>query len=179
MAAVKMFCNKALLIEGGEIKMVGSPEKIANQYTLDNFSAEKTPDQPANLNPSVKNLAVSVRKSILDKTDKLIFTVTYALNEAIPVDLGISIISRDISVIEQNTQALALPHTVGEDHSVTYTLPLEQLNPGRYSIGAVIFEKEHFKPIGFIVDYPNFVIKEGEKMVGGILSLQGKWGEVS
>lgn len=36
MGAVKKYCNKAVLIENGLVKAIGSPENVANQYSFDN-----------------------------------------------------------------------------------------------------------------------------------------------
>lgn len=36
MAAVKKYCNKAVLIDDGLIKAIGEPFDVANQYSLDN-----------------------------------------------------------------------------------------------------------------------------------------------
>ena len=41
MSAVRRFCNRAILIEDGKIKASGSPDEVANQYTLDNLSTDK------------------------------------------------------------------------------------------------------------------------------------------
>ena len=41
MNAVKKYCNKAVLIEDGLIKVVGAPDDVANQYSLDNASQKK------------------------------------------------------------------------------------------------------------------------------------------
>ena len=32
MSAVKKYCNKAVLIEHGLVKVVGDPDEVANQY---------------------------------------------------------------------------------------------------------------------------------------------------
>ena len=41
MNAVKKYCNKAVLIENGLVKVVGNPDDVANQYSLDNASDTK------------------------------------------------------------------------------------------------------------------------------------------
>lgn len=38
MNAVKKYCNKAVLIEDGLIKVSGNVDKVANQYSLDNLN---------------------------------------------------------------------------------------------------------------------------------------------
>ncbi|MDT2756586.1 ABC transporter ATP-binding protein [Enterococcus asini] len=36
MDAVRKYCNRAMLIDKGEVKVIGSPDEVANQYSLDN-----------------------------------------------------------------------------------------------------------------------------------------------
>lgn len=41
MSAVKKYCNKAVLIEHGLVKVVGDPDEVANQYSFDNAAGQK------------------------------------------------------------------------------------------------------------------------------------------
>ncbi|WP_146622496.1 ABC transporter ATP-binding protein [Enterococcus florum] len=36
MEAVRKYCNRAMMIDKGEIKVIGTPDEVANQYSLDN-----------------------------------------------------------------------------------------------------------------------------------------------
>ncbi|WP_265458387.1 ABC transporter ATP-binding protein [Enterococcus sp. HY326] len=38
MNAVRKYCNRAVLIDRGEIKVIGTPDDVANQYSLDNVN---------------------------------------------------------------------------------------------------------------------------------------------
>ena len=40
MNAVKKYCNKAVLIENGLVKVVGDPDEVANQYSYDNAASQ-------------------------------------------------------------------------------------------------------------------------------------------
>jgi len=40
MDSVRRFCNRAILLENGKVKQVGSAEDIASQYTLDNIAGD-------------------------------------------------------------------------------------------------------------------------------------------
>ena len=39
---VNRYCDRAMLIGDGKVKLIGKPEDVANQYTLENLNAEKT-----------------------------------------------------------------------------------------------------------------------------------------
>jgi len=179
MESVEQFCNKAVLIEDGVVKTFGSPDEVAKQYTLDNLNAEANTNKAVTqtLNPEVKSLKVKLRsETIVEPNARLEFDVEYALHEAIQVDLGISILHQNLSVIEHNTQKLKLDYTVGKKHTLRYSLPLENLNHGRYEITAAIFEKSEFKLIGFTPKPITFVIDNiHNQPAGGVLAKTGEW----
>lgn len=183
MESVKRFCTKALLITDGKIKSVGSPEEIANQYTLDMLNAEKkaggvSKDDGSNkkLSKQVKNLKITPKSPLaLSSEDYFIFDITYELVEDLPVDLGISVLYRGVSLVEHNTRELKIGHNKHTEHTLTYKLPLEMLNPGRYDVSAAIFEKKTFKLIGFDSGTCSFLVNENGKDVGGVLAQRGQW----
>lgn len=182
MESVERFCNKAVLIEDGLVKVLGSPDEIAKQYTLDNLNAEakevKGSSTPGlTLNHEIKSLEIKLQSNkILSSKANLEFDIEYILNEDIEVDLGISILYQNVSVIEHNTKELRLNYGVGKKHTLRYSFPLESLNPGRYDITAAIFEKAEFKLIGFTPKPTSFIINNTNDIaVGGILSKTGTW----
>lgn len=177
MSSVERFCTKALLIEYGDLKSAGSPQEIARQYTLDNLNSKKrtgTVSARDNLSEQVESLEVKLlSKQTLGQGDNLEFEISYRLNEDVEVDLGISVLYQNQSLIEHNTKALKLNHATGVEHKLTYKYPLGDLNPGVYDVTAAIFEKKGFKLIGFNTDSCSFMI-EGEKR-GGVLAKRGSW----
>lgn len=56
MAAVKKYCNKAVLIENGLVKAYGDPFDVSDQYSLDNIEAPKV--QPENANEMIVSKTV-------------------------------------------------------------------------------------------------------------------------
>ena len=42
MESVRKYCNKALMIDKGEVKIIGTPDDVANQYSLDNVTQTGT-----------------------------------------------------------------------------------------------------------------------------------------
>lgn len=182
MSSVERFCTRALLIENGVIKSVGNPSGIAKQYTLDNLNAEKKSDKTGSedgeanneLSHQVKSLDIKLlSKQSLSQNDTLQFEVAYQLKKGIEVDLGISVIYQNQSVIEHNTNELKLNYALNKRHKLTYSYPLAALNPGRYDVSVAIFEKKEFKLIGFNTDSCSFII-EGKKR-GGLLAKRGEW----
>lgn len=181
MSSVERFCTRALLIDDGDLKLVGAPQEVARQYTLDNMNTddkankkEKSSNQNRKLNHQIASLGIKLLSNkSLQQSDDLKFQVSYKLKDKIEVDLGISIIHQGHSVIEHNTKELKLNYEVGTNHRLDYKYPLELLNPGIYEVAVAIFEKRTFKLIGFNTDSCSFVV-EGVKR-GGLLTKLGKW----
>ncbi len=81
MAAVKKYCNKAMLIKNGKVVIEGDKDDVANQYTEDNLQSrkkERSESAVVGLNkdvPVLKNVAIS--KQILSSGDNLEFKIKY------------------------------------------------------------------------------------------------------
>ena len=59
MSAVKKYCNKAVLIEHGLVKVVGDPDEVANQYSFDNAAGQKVSNDDVVVeNPKITDLQV-------------------------------------------------------------------------------------------------------------------------
>lgn len=175
MSNVERYCSKALLLEGGVIKAIGNPSKIAKQYTLDNMSSEQG---RKNLGDDVELLDIELlsEKSI-GKNDNLEFNVNYRVKGDVEVDLGISIIRNGQSIIEHNTKDVDLDQAAGKKHTLNYKYNVNNLTPGRYSLSVAIFEKQEFTLIGYNSVVHDFII-EGPEM-GGIVRELGTWHVVS
>ena len=61
MNAVKKYCNKAVLIENGLVKVVGNPDDVANQYSYDNASSQRVSNDDVTVEDSaVSNLNIKL-----------------------------------------------------------------------------------------------------------------------
>ena len=62
MAAVKKYCNKAVLIEDGLVKAIGDPDDVANQYSFDNAAQAVVSEKEAEeIEARLKELANTVQ----------------------------------------------------------------------------------------------------------------------
>lgn len=178
MDAVKRFCTRALLIEDGKISAIGSPDEIANQYTLDNMNGNEVKDHLNSINSAVKELKVIPKSpQHLKNTEELIFDVEYTLNKPVPVDIEMSLLYENISVIKHSTknekkQPNYQPHI---KHRVSYKYPLNNLNSGKFRIVVSMFEKNEEKRIKLSSEEYGLIIENIKKNDGGIMSLRGTW----
>jgi ABC-2 type transport system ATP-binding protein len=192
MSAVRRFCDKALLIENGLIKKIGSPDEVASQYTLDNFGPpadtepvveaakvdEEAPKKLSELSEGVTSLVVTTDMEQLRKqSDSFRFRVEYQTNNNTPVYIGISVTYKGISIIEANTVEWHITDAPNELQKVEYELSLERFNPAEYNVTAAIFEVKTKKLLGYTTDAysTRFIIADNNTVHGGLLVDGGNW----
>lgn len=177
MAAVKEFCTKAVLIESGRIKDIGKPDKIANQYTVDNFgpATSASSDSKRQLNNGIEKLEIILKNDAFSQSDELEFDVVYRLETKKSIDIGISILHRGVSLVEQNTKKLKLDSSPGEDHTLHYRIPLKVLNPGEYTIDVAVFDKNTFSLKAFNIRAATFLVEDLDEIRYGLINQQGTW----
>lgn len=179
MAAVKRFCTSALLAENGKIKLIGSPEDVSGQYLLDNIDAPKTPSEDRrnkSLGAAIKNLEIELRSpKNLSQKDSLEFDIKYKLNKNMGIDLGYAIVNNGFSVAEQNTKVIALPSEKNKNHAVSCRVPLDNLNPGTYTLDVALFKKANFELMGYVIGSVKFIITGTDNFRGGPMKINGEW----
>jgi ABC-2 type transport system ATP-binding protein len=175
MDSVKKYCNKALLISDGNIKILGSPDEVAKQYTMDNLAQQNDNinkgEQP---NKRVKDLKIKlISKPVLNDKNDLIFNITYHALTNQPMYVGFSIIDQNISLVEHTT--ILKPTSTKGRHTFRYKYPLKELRDSDLKISAAAFDEKSRELIGFTKDNESvwFVIRDSKK--GGILQNRGHW----
>jgi len=186
MDAVKRFCNRALLLEGGKIKLIGSPEEIADQYLLDNIDTGnkgkggEKPKERSKLTEDVKTLDFTLHgDKSFHRDDTLSFDITYEIASKFNVALAFSIIKNGISVAEMNSLNEELPGTLGEKHKVSFQTSLGSFNPGVYMIDVALINRDNRDLKAYQLKVTDFVVKGNDLTRGGPLYLDGKWSHPS
>lgn len=182
METVKRFCSRALLLQDGEIKLIGSPEEIADQYLLDNIqSLDKnttSDDRYQTKIRSEKVQAIALKrtsKKDLTESDELSFDFTYKLSQDVEPAVAFTIKKDGISIAEMNSLDYSFPSAPGAFHTVSFSTPLEAFNPGAYSIDIAIIEKKNRSLMAFKLRADEFIIKGKDETRGGAINLKGKW----
>ncbi len=158
MESMKRFCNKAILIKGGEIVASGSPDDIANRYTQDNLEAienenstKKGNKHKDSLSERISYLKVtSNSKKVLSSKDVLKFSIEYEITDDTPVHVFFSILDekRGGSILANGTK----PITGRGKHKLTYVFPLKYYNDTDLLIAAALDEAETKKRIAFTTE---------------------------
>lgn len=172
MGAVQRFCDRALILDKGIIKQIGSPTAIADVYSEDNFqvSKEKQTDSKKGQKEFVR-----VKTSDHEEENRQVrIDVDYQLASRYKSYCGISIIKNGITIAEINT--LNKPK-LGKHGKLTYVLDTRSLNPGLYEVSASMLKSENNKPIIHTKKRPKFLIKGFDKRRGGAFFLEDTWQE--
>jgi ABC-2 type transport system ATP-binding protein len=121
MDAVRRYCNKAMMIDKGEVKIIGTPEDVANQYSLSNVTDKgaATVIEPAEIDETkpkakakkeikmIDDLKVElVSESILDHENSLVeFTVSYNVLKEMQTYIAFSMvdINRNVWLYNDNS----------------------------------------------------------------------------
>ncbi|TWT12236.1 ABC transporter ATP-binding protein [Streptococcus sp. sy004] len=135
MGAVKKYCNKAILIEDGLIKVNGEPDDVANQYSFDNavqievveISEEETESVEEIL--QVDNLKVKLlSQAQMTPKDKISFEISYDVLTDIDTHIVFSLTDIDRQIWIYNDNAWDIP-TKGTGHkSYRYTCDIPNIN---------------------------------------------------
>lgn len=180
MEAVNRFCDRALLLEKGQVKTIGSPKEVSSQYSLDNLQSMNLPrGNNTHFSEAVKRLdVVPLSSTNLSTDDELEFEIRYELNHDLEVDLGISIMRQGKSVVEHNTSKLIIGSKKNTPYAIRYKMPLDIFVAGTLDIDVAIFGKKEFDLIGFNTNACSFIVESKSDIKGGIINKRGEWVQV-
>ena len=131
MNAVKKYCNKAVLIEDGLIKVAGNVDKVANQYSLDNLKRLKAAQEESTeeVEEFVSDLKVNLLSPVQTTPEHPIkFEVSYNVKEDIQTYVAFSLTDADRNIWIYNDNSMDyLTEGRGEKRAV-YECKLDQVN---------------------------------------------------
>lgn len=104
---VRTYCNKAIMIKDGEIIAEGSPEDVANEYSLENFSTDAQQDDEGDQNSAlVKNLLVTLLSPAkVSQNDTVVLKVEYQTTEDIETYVALTAMDLDRNVSVKNSNS--------------------------------------------------------------------------
>ena len=133
MGAVKKYCNKAVLIEKGLVKALGSPEDVANQYSVDNavvtVHSDTEEKEEVNAGSIVENLQVKLLSpATIHQNDSVEFEVSYDVKDDIVTYLVFSMTDIDRNIWIYNDNTYNLPTKTKGQKIFRYKCSLEAIN---------------------------------------------------
>ena len=130
MNAVKKYCNKAVLIENGLVKVVGNPDDVANQYSYDNASNQRVSNDDVIVEDSaVSNLNIKLLSNKMSSPEVPIeFEVSYDVNQEIKTYIAFSLTEIDRGLWVYNDNSLDLLTNGMGRKNFRYSCSLSSLN---------------------------------------------------
>lgn len=177
MSAVERFCNKAVFIEDGKVKMIGKPYRIAAAYSRSNI---KSYNESEGLDEQISDdFDITLRGS--DGNEQTV----YEYNETMTVELewqqtGVKHVG--VAIFRENGEYVYGPNTYQEKVKIagknraTYTVQLN-LNEGSYFIKAGLMGTDDTKTIAFTEEGPHFSVQRDydHGRWGGVTKLKHTW----
>ena len=150
MGAVKKYCNKAVLIENGLVKALGSPENVANQYSFDNTAPLQQGGEAngaGNSNQEEKVLVENFQLQLLSSNklrpqDPIKFQIDFDVREDIRTYIALSLtdIDRNIWIYNDNSMNQLMS---GAGHkTVHYTCSLPTVNDLKMKLEVTVRDEE-------------------------------------
>ena len=130
MGAAKKYCNKAVLIEKGLVKVSGDVDEVANQYSLDNLQTEvsdgATPETAEDL---IENLQLNIlNNSKIRPEDDIKFEISYDVKKDIETYIAFSMTEVDRNIWIYNDNSLDYMTQGQGQKKAVYSCKLDQVN---------------------------------------------------
>ena len=195
MGAVKKYCNKAVLIENGLVKVIGDPDDVANQYSFDNATQSvKTPQESlgneGEQDAIIENFEVRLlSKNQITPDDELEFEFVFKQLKDLEVHIAMSFVDINTNYGYYNDNSIDLKTTGVGEKKIIYRCTLPYINHARLRLEATVrdtekrvlaFASSSKAPIFFIErkDIPDYD-ESALDSATGLLVRNGSWQDVS
>lgn len=191
MEAVRKYCNRAVMIDQGKVKVLGTPDEVANQYSLENVvqagatvlnEAAQESDRKQEI---VENLQIRLLSDELLTADQreVSFEVSYDVvkDEETYVAFSLTDIDRNIWMYNDNSMEQL---TQGAGHKILrYRCQLQGINECKLVLTASVRDQEQ-RPLAFNApdNAPVIMVAPLETdnlsrqdAATGLLTAQGTW----
>lgn len=152
MEDVRQFCNKAMMIKDGEVVVCGSPEDVANEYSIENLKVPLGADynNKQSDNPKfIEALRVEVlSKKLITQDDNLKIKVSYETLTEEPTKIRLTLrdIDREVSIVASSTKPIN-----GKSVSRIFKINLGSINNSKLKIQTSI-RNSNDDVLGFLPD---------------------------
>lgn len=188
MDSVRQYCNKAMMIRDGEVIAIGSPEDVANEYSLENLqtvSNQSAKDDKKSVGAERKDFGIEnpriklLSKSILDQTGEIEVEFSYKVTRDIRTFVDISIIDIDNNVpMEFDIQTKNFHKGPGRKISILKTKLPKYINNCTLKIWGAVHDTKHENGIAFTTaeNSPEMIIRRSDDTSSSaILNITGEW----
>lgn len=179
MGSVRQYCDRAILVHNGSIVVSGSPDMVADKYSLENIQNSSSIKKPVKNEKKAKISAKIIGSPVLDNTETLRVEVRYQHINNSPVYPKVVINYNNVPVMAANAKVLYNIVTRDtKEHIVIYELPLDKFNKGEAHIVALLVDSDkevNLADFGYNNELP-FIVRNPETgdKIGGIMKDLGK-----
>lgn len=188
MGAVRKYCNKAIMIQDGEIVSSGSPSEVSNEYSLENGIRNDTGGsnlQSGELAKLVPKFEVTRTSSPnLNEDDYFECQLSYEITENVPVRFGISIMDTKSNYpvmndwIKDTDGSRKIVSKKAGEYTYTYRWKVHGINTKELTFIATLYrvDTQDAIPIAFIpLDKgASFIVNHNGKN-NALLDQEGEW----
>ncbi|MFM4746800.1 ABC transporter ATP-binding protein [Aeromonas veronii] len=181
---VKRFCNKAIWLDSGKVKAIGSSSEICDQYK-DYMAVGKTSDSSNNTTSTIEPSSIPAKivtrgldHSVLKPGDSITLTIEYEVFDekidGLLIGTAIYTLNR-IYVFGPNTylDKIEIPNTKGR-HKIEYHISSIPLLPGSFSFDIGLFSDKGLVNFDYISSAEEFTIKD-EYNNEGLVFINHNW----
>lgn len=146
MSAVRRYCSKAIMIDGGKIVDSGDPDDVADSYSLENISSD--PNARRVLKEMKKNRDSYIKvefnsEQVLNPDETLKATVRYKSTTDRPAFVRVSLQANGVNIMTVDTRKMRNGKTNDrKEHVLKYELPLENFTSGDLRLVASLVDEE-------------------------------------
>lgn len=185
MSAVRRYCTKAIMIDGGKIVDSGDPDDVADSYSLENISSD--PNARRALKEMKKNRESYIKvefssDQVLNPDEEIKATIKYKSTTDRPVYSRVSLQLNGVDLMSLDSKNIKGGITNDrKEHTLSYILPLKGFNAGDMRLVASLVDKETNSNVSSIGFNDELLIKvtNQDVNVAGVIKNQGKLGVVS
>lgn len=165
---VRRYCNKAMLVSGGVIKLAGSPDDVANQYSLENIVSFESHDDEST---AIKISPVS--KQVLRAPEPLEFEVEYTAENDTGLFVGISIWCEDVHLFSDDT--IKMTTNKAGTHRFKYRFDTKGLGSGTIKVTATLYNAETRQLASYAKEGESSYYKIIDPNQPGLFARKGTW----
>lgn len=146
MSAVRRYCSKAIMIDGGKIVDSGDPDDVADSYSLENISSD--PNARRALKEMKKNRDSYIKvefnsEQVLNPDETLKATVRYKSTTDRPAFVRVSLQSAGVNIMTMDTRKMKNGKTNDrKEHILKYELPMDNFVSGDLRLVASLVDEE-------------------------------------
>lgn len=181
---VKRFCNKALWIDAGNVREIGSATDVCDKYNDYMYQVENpsddTTEHSGNTGAPAKILSTKLNSDFVKTGESLTLTIEYEVKDEIIEGLlvGAALYSSErkyLYGINTDLDQKQIINVKGK-HKIDYIIPKLPLLPGSFSFDVGVMGEKSLVGFDYVTDASKFTVfndYEGE----GIISIDHEWSQ--